>query len=135
MKIDMNWMIGRRIKEMGKQDYTWFFFFDGGGSITTESTWRLVTAEGIKVTSEDHGHQFALPSPLDAVDVIRKAIGQQTIEQYRLDPRTGDLSLVFDNSTELQFLNLSLGYESWHIVHGAQEIICLGGGRVHELEK
>lgn len=118
---------------MGKQDYTWFFVFDGGGSITTESTWRLVTAEGIKVTSEDHGEKFGLPASLDAINIIKKEIGQQKIEQYKLDPRTGDLSLILDNTSELQFLNLSSGYETWHIVHGAQEIICMGGGKLHEI--
>lgn len=135
MNIDLKWIIGQRINDMGKQDYTWFFDFDSGGSITTESTWRLVTVEGIKATSEDHGHQFGLPAPLDAIDVLKKAIGQQTITQYKLDPITGDLLLIFDTKCELQFLNLSSGYESWHIVHGAQEIICMGGGKLHVLEE
>ncbi len=134
MKIDLKWITGQRIKDMGKQDYTWFFEFDGSGSITTESTWRLVTAEGIKATSEDHGHKFGLPAPLDVIDVVKKTIDQQTIKQYNLDSKTGDLFLYFDNNCELQFLNLSSGYESWHIVHGAQEIISMGGGTLHEFE-
>ena len=133
MKINLKWIIGRRIKDMGRQDYTWFFVFNDGGSITTESTWRLVTAEGIKVTSEDHDQKFGLPVPLDAIGVLKKTIIEQTIEQYKLEPRTGDLSLLFGNACELQFLNLSSGYESWHIVHGAQEIICMGGGKLHEI--
>lgn len=135
MKVELKWIIGQRIKEMGKQDYTWFFDFDGGGSITTETTWRLVTAEGIKATSEDHGHKFGLPTPLDVIDVTKKAIGQETIKQYNVDPKTGDLLLYFDSNCELQFLNLSSGYESWHIVHGTQEIICMGGGKLQKLEK
>ena len=134
MKVELKWIIGQRIKEMGKQDYTWFFDFDGGGSITTETTWRLVTAEGIKATSEDHGHKFGLTTPLDSIDAIKKTVGQQTIEQYKLDPTTGDLFLIFGSKCELQFLSLSSGYESWHIVHGAQEVICMGGGKLHELE-
>jgi hypothetical protein len=135
MKIDLKWMIGRRIENLGKQDYTWFFNFDGGGIITTESTWRLVTEKGIKATSEDHGHKFGHEAPLDAIDVLKRTIGKQIIEQYKLDPRTGDLLLIFDNKCELQFLNLSSGYESWHMIHGVQEIICMGGGKLHEMQE
>ncbi len=134
MTIDLKWITGQRIKDIGKQDYTWFFDFDGGCNITTESTWRLITVDGIKATSEDHGHQFGLPAPLDVIDVAKMTIGQQTIKEYDLDPRTGDLSLHFEDNCELQFLNLSSGYESWHIVHGSHEIICMGGGKLHELE-
>jgi hypothetical protein len=133
MTIDLKWLIGNRVKELGKQNYTWFFDFDGGGNITTESTWRLVTADGIKVTSEDHGQKFGLPTPLDVVDVAKKTIEYQTINQYTVDPRTGDLILHFEGDCELQFLNLSSGYEAWHIVRGAKEIICMGGGKLHEL--
>lgn len=133
MTIDLKWLIGNRVKDMGKQDYTWFFTFDGG-NISTESTWRLITAEGIKATSEDHGHKFGLPAPLDVIDVTKRAIGQRTIRQYSIDARTGDLSIQFDGDCELHFLNLSSGYESWHIVHGTQEIICMGGGKLHQFE-
>jgi hypothetical protein len=134
MNIDLKWLIGSRIKDIGKQDYTWFFTFDERDSITTESTWRLVTSAGIKATSEDHGHKFGLSAPLDVIDVAKKKIGQHTIKQYNLDPRTGDLSLHFEDNSILQFLNLSSGYESWHIVHGAHEIICMGGGKLHEFK-
>jgi len=134
MTINLKWLIGNRVKNIGKQDYTWFFDFDGEGSITTESTGRLITVDGIIATSEDHGHQFGLPAPKDVIDIAKKTIGQHTIKQCDLDPRTGDLSLHFEDNYELQFLNLSSGYESWHIVHGAHEIICMGGGKLHEFD-
>jgi hypothetical protein len=98
MIIDLKWLIGSRVKDIGKQDYTWCFDFDSGGSITTESTWRLVTVEGIKATSEDHGHKFGLPMLLDVIDTTKKTVGQQRVEQYKLDSKTGDLSLYFDNN-------------------------------------
>ena len=134
MNIDLKWLVGCRIKDIGKQNYTWFFTFDDSGSITTESTWRLITVEGIKATSDDHGQQFGLPAPFDVIDVAKKTIGQHTIKQYNIDPRTSDLSLHFEDNCVIQFLNLSSGYESWHVVHGAHEIICMGGGTLHEFE-
>lgn len=64
---DMTWLIGRTINKVEKLDYSWFFVLNDGGSIATESPWRLVTSQGIVVTSEDHGHPFGLPAPVNAV--------------------------------------------------------------------
>lgn len=134
MAIDLKWIIGQRIKETRKEDYTWIFVFDGCGIISTESAWRLMTEESIKITSEDHEQMFGLQAPLDAINILNTTINQQIINQYKLDPRTGDFSLVFENAFELQFLNLSSGYESWHVVNDVQEVICLGGGKLHVIE-
>ncbi len=64
---------------------------------------------------------------------MKETIGQKTIKEFKIDSRTGDLSIIFANAAELQFLNDSSGYENWHIVHGAQEVICMGGGKLHEI--
>jgi hypothetical protein len=37
------------------------------------------------------------------------------------------------NGAYLEFLNVSCGYESWRTAHGAQVVICMGGGGLHEL--
>ena len=135
MNIDLNWLIGRRIKELQKKDFTWLVLLDDGSTITTESLWRLITDNGIKISSDDHGQKFGLSAPLDAIKIMKETIGQKTIKEFKLDSRSGDLSILFDNADELQFLNDSSGYESWHIVHGNQEVICMGGGKLHEMDK
>lgn len=127
---DLTWLVGQQLKAVEKKDYSWFFTFDDG-SITTESFWRLITEDGVVVTSEDHGHQFGLPAPVDAADVVKTKIGEKTVEQFALDERTGDLSLHFGD-INLQFMTTSAGYEGWRIVHGPQEVICGGGGHLLE---
>ncbi len=134
MKININWLIGRRLKTIDKHDYTWLILLDDESTITTESLWRLITDNGIKSSSEDHGQKFGLSASLDAIDVVKKTIGEEIIEQYTTNPKTGDLILHFANATELQFLADSSGYENWHIVHGDQEIICMGGGKLQEID-
>ena len=68
---DLTWLVGLQLKAVEKKDYSWFFTFDDGGSIATESFWRLITIEGVAVTSEDHGHQFGLPAPVDAANLAK----------------------------------------------------------------
>lgn len=118
---------------MEKADLSWFLTFDDGSSIGTEGAWRLVTPAGVAVTSEDHGHQFGLPAPVDAGCVAKAALGDKIVERYALDERTGDLALHLGGDTTIEFLTLSSGYEGWRTVHGNQEVICMGGGRLVEL--
>ncbi|HUL21010.1 MAG TPA: DUF6188 family protein [Thermodesulfobacteriota bacterium] len=130
----MKWMIGRSIAEVEKMDYTWFFRFDDGTVIATENCWRLVVATGIAVTSEDHGHQFGLATPLDAANVVKTKTNGKTINHAELDKNTGDLTLSME-STFLTFLCLSSGYEAWRITHGDLEFVCMGGGRVEQISR
>ncbi len=130
----MKWLIGRRLKNIEKQDYTWLVLLDDGSTITTESLWRLITENGIIISSEDHGQKFGLAAPLDAIKIMKETIEQKTIKEFKIESRTGDLSILFDNAAELQFLVDSSGYENWHIVHGSQEVICMGSGKLHEID-
>jgi hypothetical protein len=132
-KPDMTWLIGRTIKNVEKVDYSWFFVLDDGSSIGTESPWRLVTVNGIVVTSEDHGHPFGLPVPVNAAERIIKTIAQCPVSRFELRNDTSDLVLHFVNDVLLEFLNLSCGYEGWRTVHGQQEVICMGGGGFTEI--
>lgn len=131
MEPDITWLMGRRLAAIEKMDYSWFFRLDDGSVIATESTWRIVTRQGVVTTSEDHDQQFGLSAPVDAADVARKEIGGLAVTACNLDSRTGDLTLEFE-SVSLQFLCLSGGYESWRTTHGAQDLICTGGGKIVE---
>lgn len=43
--------------------------------------------------------------------------------------------LSFENGAQLEFLNPSCGYESWAIVHGKDNYICMGGGGFSKVEE
>lgn len=131
MKHDISWLVGRRIAEIEKMDYTWFFRLDDGSVIATESTWRVVTPKGVAVTSDDHEQKFGLPSPLDAAAVAKDEIGKGAVTGAVVDSRTGDLNIEFGPAS-LHFLCLSSGYESWRSTHGHQDLICTGGGKIAE---
>jgi hypothetical protein len=127
--FDIAWLLGRHLAAIEKMNWSWSFRLDDGSIIATESTWRIVTPQGVVVTSEDHDQQFGRPAPIDAVGVARKEIGGLAVTAYDLDARTGDLNLEF-GSISLQFLCLSRGYESWEAKHGTQWLVCTGGGKI-----
>jgi hypothetical protein len=132
-KLDITWLVGRTIKKVEKIDYSWFFVLDDGSSIGTESPWRLITAQGIAVTSDDDGHPFGLPAPMNAVDRVTNTVGHNPIDRFELREGTNDLVLHFIGNAAIEFLNLSCGYDGWRTVHGQQQIVCLGGGRLAEV--
>jgi hypothetical protein len=130
MTANLSWLIGEQLVETVKTDYTWLFRFTGGGSITTESGWRLVTNGGIGVASDDHGQIFGLKEPVDAGVRVLAATKGKKVQAFCIAERTSDLTLRFKGEVCLEFLNLSCGYESWRTQHEAEEVICMGGGQV-----
>ncbi len=121
-------LIGHSLQSCDKRDYSWFFVFADNLSIVTESPWRLITAEGIFVTSEDHSHPFGLPAPVDAAAKVLSETAGQTIVSAIIDPLMGDFTIQFTNHLSLQFLQLSSGYEAWRLYSAGAETICKGGG-------
>jgi hypothetical protein len=130
MPATVPWLDGRRLLKAAKHDYTWSFTFSDGARVTTESSWRLLTKEGVSVTSEDDGQLFGLKDPVDACARVIAAVGDRKITECRLEERTSDLSVRFGDDVTVQFLTMSCGFESWHAQIGDEEIVCMGGGEI-----
>ncbi len=121
---------GGRLRSVEKKDYSWFFLFTEGVSITTGTAWRFVNADHLVVTSEDHGASFGLPKPVDASVRVLSVVQETPVQSSRVDPATGDLFVYFSDRTFLQFLQMSGGYEAWRLCVGDREFICTGGGNI-----
>jgi hypothetical protein len=130
MSVDLTWFVGKQLIDTAKKDNLWSFVFSDGGSVVTESGWRLISKEGIGVASEDHGHTFGLKGPVDACTRVLAATKGKKILEVRIAERTSDLLVLFEQEVSLEFLNLSCGYESWRAGHGSEEVICMGGGQL-----
>src|SRR5271165_6286524 len=91
----------------------WVFHFGGGVVLNTQSRWRLLSQEAILLTSEDDGQQYGLPKPVDASASIRELLANRVVTTVEVDQASADLTIVFDNGTVLQIVNLSSGYEAW----------------------
>jgi hypothetical protein len=125
-------LVGRRLQSLEKRDYSWFFGFADDLSVVTESPWRLIADDRIATTSEDNGHQFGLPEPVDAAENVLRRTSGQSVTAAAIDPDTGDLSIEFSGMARIQLLQMSSGYEAWRIYAPAAEFVCTGGGDIDE---
>lgn len=119
-------LVGKNLEHVEHLDYQWEFVLSGGTVISAESEWRLVDNGRIRVTSGDDGHLFGLGSPVAAASVVLEAVGGRTI--CTVTVALGDLNLDFGDGLALQVLQLSSGYEAWHVFDKDTTIHCLGGG-------
>jgi len=123
-------LVGQSLRSVEKKGYTWFFEFADDIAIATESPWRFMNAEAIVVTSEDHGHPFGLPTPVDAAERVLSGAAEQTVIAASIGRATGDLSIEFGHRLRLQLLQMSCAYESWRLHIRGSETICTGGGAI-----
>jgi len=108
------WFVGASARPRRGEEGQWRIEVGAEWTISTYQ-WRLVGAKSIIVTSEDDGHQFGLPAPIDAEAMAYEAVSGLRISAVSLDARTGDLAISFDNGFSLQVLTWSLGYEMWQL--------------------
>jgi hypothetical protein len=130
----LHWMIGRRLITITRREYDWVFNFDGDVSLVVEHLWRLLESGRIRRTSEDHGHQFGLPAPIDAVEELRKTLTGVAIAGVELQDGTLDLRLRFETGHILEVLPTSAGYESWNLSVSNKRFIAIGGGELAIIE-
>ena len=123
-------LIGHQLMSVEKKDYSWFFRFDGDVSVATDSPWRLFNEVRIVVTSEDDGHRFGLPDPVNAASIALSTIVGRKVESAVISECSGDLTIEFSGRAQLQLLQMSGGYESWRLIAGDSETICMGGGEL-----
>jgi hypothetical protein len=72
-----------------------------------------------------------MPAPVDAVDVLSKAISESVISSVTLVEGTSDLFLHFSSLHVLQVFNTSCGYESWQLIGpSGVHLIAQGGGQL-----
>jgi hypothetical protein len=130
VQTHLAWLVGTNLSSVEKKDFSWFFIFSNGGSVVTESPWRLVTTKGIVVTSEDHGHLFGRKEPTDAAASVLTATRNKKVQAFQLSVRSSDLIVAFNGNIQIEFLNMSGGYEAWRALFQSLQVICTGGGEL-----
>jgi len=129
--LNLNWMIGRRIREIQLEGpVSWWFRFQDGGAIRADTIWRMIAASRIYVTSEDHGQLFGLAEPVDSAVKAAEALSAAVV-QLAGATDSGDLVLHFDNGSRLEIFSTSFAYESWSVFFpNGDQAIGLGGGEI-----
>lgn len=130
MTIDLSWFADRQCTAIHRDEFSWSFIFDAG-VVTTPMLWRLIEAGRIRVTSEDDGHQFGLPEPLDARKDAESILVSCVVEVAKVRDDTGDLIIEFSNDLVLELLQTSGGFEAWHLISSdGQNVVATGGGEL-----
>ncbi|MEJ0062627.1 MAG: hypothetical protein WDO70_05360 [Alphaproteobacteria bacterium] len=130
MDSEIEALIGLPLRSVEKKDWTWFFSFADDANILTESKWRLISDGRVSITSEDHEHQFGLPTPVDATERVMSRTSGIAVTNASIHTTTGDLSVHFGEDIQLQFLQFSLGYDAWRAHLRGALIVCNGGGDI-----
>ena len=90
--------------------------------------WRLVGAKSIIVSSQDDGHQFGLPAPVDAETLANQALSDKLADRVTLNARTGDCEINVGGFLSMQILTSSMGYESWQLYRDGEFFAAVGNG-------
>lgn len=128
-----NWLSQHRFQSFIRREHDWVFEFDSDCNLVVFCLWRLIKDDQITMTSEDDGHQFGLPAPVDAAARVMEYLENRGITEAILREGTLDLCIHFDNGFILEVLSDSCGYEAWNLQQRpGQEWIAQGGGNLVE---
>jgi len=112
---DLSLLVGHRLDDVVKHDYSWEFVFSDRICLQVGCLWRLVVSSRLVITSEDHGHQFGLPAPVDCLGELRQQIIGAVVEDVQVRGGTVDITLGFGSGRVLEVISTSAGYESWQV--------------------
>lgn len=128
--IDLGWMEGQRVTAFSfSEPDQWHLSLSGGGSIFTQSAWRLLAADRMIVSSSDHGHSFGMSAPVDAEESARTETAGLAIAEVRIAEAAPDLLVQFANGWVLQILATSMGYECWIVRDAGCVCVVIHGNR------
>jgi hypothetical protein len=113
--VDVSLLIGHRLDDVVKLDYSWEFVFSDRVSLQVECLWRLVVSGRLVITSEDDGQQFGLHAPVDCLEELRRQIIGAAVEDVKVRAGTIDISLGFGSGRTLEVIPTSAGYEAWQV--------------------
>ncbi|MFI5457053.1 MAG: DUF6188 family protein [Isosphaerales bacterium] len=125
---ELAWLVGHRFQSLTRREFDWVLVFDKDASLVVECLWRLVEDSRIRFTSQDDGHQFGVPAPVDAATEVNRRLAGAAVEAVELRKGILDLELRFSTEHDFQVIPDSSGYEAWNLSIGSRQFIAVGGG-------
>lgn len=115
-------LVGKRMR-LVRCEHSWLFDFGDDLTLNVETLWRLRDRTGIVCTSEDDGHQFGLPAPLDAENVGNELLKGVTIASVEDAEFMPDFTIRLSDGFAVDVIARSAGYESWQTSFGGVTIV------------
>src|SRR5262249_48668550 len=94
---DLAWLVGRRLSGALPRAHVWPVSFGRRASPVAERLWRLLEGGRTRITSQDHGPKFGLPTPFQADAELDKRITGSTVRSVRRGKGTLDLAVEFES--------------------------------------
>jgi hypothetical protein len=126
----LHWLIGRRFESLVAREGDWLFAFDSRATLSVLCLWRLLENGRIERTSDDHGHQFGLPAPVDAAEACNRLLAKKVVSDVALREGTLDITIRFESGHVLEIIPNSAGYEAWGAYSGTEMFHAIGGGEI-----
>ncbi|MCG3121828.1 MAG: hypothetical protein GIKADHBN_00199 [Phycisphaerales bacterium] len=125
----LSWLSGHRFVSATKREHDWSFNFDRDVHFVIGCLWRLVQGETLRWTSEDDGHKYGLPAPVDATKETEALLTGAEVVSVSVTS-TDDVSVLFSNGVTLQVIPNSSGYENWNVYTNGCQYIESGGHKI-----
>lgn len=114
MKSKLAVIQGLRLLESGLSETNeWEFKFENDNRLSSSDWWRIVSSDGVILTSNDHDQQYGLPEPIQAGAMAFRELRDSKVVGISIVAPTQDLHLEFENGKVLQILSSFSGYENW----------------------
>jgi hypothetical protein len=109
---------------------SWMFSFRDNISLFAATLWRLLKDDQIILVSADHGQQFGLPKPVDAVIELSGLLTGQKLTNIKIKKNTADLILTLTDGYAIEVFISSGGYESYNLHADNKQYIGMGMGDI-----
>ena len=112
-EVSLSWIVGRRVVKVTFSEPTlWAFHLGQGDYIGAECLWRIIKADRVALTREDHCQKFGLRAPIDAASRAAELLSGLAITAVQLREATADVLIEFAGDLRLEVIPDSSGYES-----------------------
>lgn len=127
--MGVEWLKGRTCTRVFGNPPSDFKFEFGDGTLHAEGLWRVIAGGAVVLTSRDHGVQYRLPAPVDAIEEAATRLMGHQVSDVILNEASADLVIQFEAGQRLELLTDTAGYESWTFTApGVHLVACCGGG-------
>ena len=131
VKPNMDWLIGMRIECVEFNGYQWFFRMADRICLSIECPWQIIAEGRVRLARGDHGQQYGLPAPINAVDQAQTLLRGRRISNISADQASADLAITFEGDVLMRTFNDSSGFEAWQVTGpNGEDLIAQGGGNI-----
>lgn len=108
-------LLGTAVERVEHDGHRWLLHLSGSICLAIECHWQIIREGRVRLASGDHGQQYDLDSPIDAVAQAASLLDYRSVVLVYTDDASADIALTFDGDVCLRTFNDSSGFEAWNL--------------------